>query len=210
MGTLKYFTMIIVLCSFFSVWGLEISYNTTHPIQFLGFESFENLDDVRVIFRAEPISIHAGGTSNLNFLVENPTNDLHRVTVSLFDLSSGFSVSDGKPTQQQLLKRNISEKITFALITSENLEPRTYYYAFDVLDETLGPDQKTVVNTSKLLGTYSGINIVEEEEEAAISSEAGEAGEVEKEGISRGYFLFIAVLFVLAVVALIWRDRNRR
>jgi hypothetical protein len=209
MGAFKHFTIIvIVLSSFFSAWGLQISYNTTHPLQFLGVESFENLDDVRVIFRAEPISIRAGETAKLNFLVENPTNNLHRVSVSLIDVPFGFSVAGEGLNLQQIVGKNSSEKITFKLTSSESIGPRTYYYAFDVTDETLGQDQKTVVNTSKLLGTYSGINIVEEE--VLKSPEAEDIGEVEKEGADGGSFRLIIVLIVLAVLALILRGRIRR
>jgi hypothetical protein len=209
MGAYKHFTIIIiVLCFFFSAWGLELSYNTTDPLQFKGFESFETLDDVRVIFRAEPIGIQAGETLNLNFLVENPTDDIHRVSVSLFDVASGFSVVDGDLKLVRAVGKNSSQKITFELIASESLEPRTYYYAFDVTDETLGQDQKTVVNTSNLLGTYSGINIIEEE--VPKSPESEETGDVVIEGAAEGYFPLIAVLLVLAIIALILRGRIKR
>ncbi len=209
MGAYKHFTIIIiVLCSFFSAWGLGITYNTTSPLQFKGVESFENLDDVRVIFRAEPIGVRAGETVNLNFLVENPTDDIHRVSVTLFDVASGFSVAGGNLKLERAVGRNSSEKITFKLIASGSLEPRTYYYAFDVTDETLGQDSHTVVNTSKRLGTYSGINIIEEE--VSKSPESEEKSDVEIEGAAGGYFRLIAFLLLLAVLALILRGRIKR
>jgi hypothetical protein len=209
MESFKHFTIIvIVLCSIFSAWGLQITYNTTHPTQFKGFESFENLDDVRVIFRAEPIDIRAGGTTNLNFLIENPTDDLHRVSISLFDVPAGFSVANEAHTLQQVLEKNSSEKITFDLTASENIRPRTYYYAFDVTDETLGQDQKTVVNTSKILGTYSGINIIENEVPTSPEDEA--LGDVEKDNALGGFFLLIVVLIVITVLVVILRGRIRR
>lgn len=194
----KLFIVAIILLSTASVTGLKINYNTTHPLQFMGLDSFENLGEVRVIYRAEPIDILPGQSANLNFHVENPTVDVHRVTVTLIDVPPGFSVAGSGLSIQKELSANSSEQIVFTLKTSDNIAPRSYFYGFDVIDETLASDGKGVVNTSKRLGIYNGLNVIDSEEQG-LDVEKTEPGVSEPSYLPVTALLIIAVLLVLAL-----------
>ncbi len=198
MGAVKrLFIVAIILLSFANVSGLKINYNTTHPLQFKGVESFENLEEVRVIFRVEPISIRAGESANLSFRVENPTVDVHRVRITLIDVPPGFSVGKSGLKIERDVGGNSSEQIVFILTASADIAPRSYFYAFDVVDETLASDGAGVVNTTKLLGTYHGLNVID-------------AKKIELEG-SEPIFLQVIALLIIAVLlasALRWRAKR--
>jgi len=192
----KLFIVAIILLSTASVTGLKINYNTTHPLQFMGLDSFENLGEVRVIYRAEPIDILPGESANLNFHVENPTVDAHRVTVTLIDVPPGFSVVGSGLSILKELSANSSSQIVFTLKASDDIAPRSYFYGFDVIDETLTSDGKGVVNTSKRLGIYNGLNIIDAEE---LDVEKIEPGVSEPSYLLVTVLLIIAVLLVLAL-----------
>jgi uncharacterized membrane protein len=198
MGAVKRSLIVaIILLSFANVSGLKISYNTTHPLQFKGVESFENLEEVRVIFRALPISIRAGESANLSFRVENPTVDLHRVRITLIDVPPGFSVGKSGLEIERDVGGNSSEQIVFTLTASADIASRSYFYAFDVVDETLASDGGGVVNTTKLLGTYHGLNVIDTKK-------------IELEESEQSVLPVIALLIiaVLSALALRWRAKR--
>ncbi len=205
MGAIKVLLIIAtILVSFTAVSSLKISFNTTHPLQFKGVESFENLDDVRVIFRVEPISIRAGESANLTFRVENPTVDVHRVRVSLIDVPPGFSVVSGGHMIEKDVSGNSSEPIVFTLKASADIASRSYFYAFDIFDETLASDGESALNLSKLLGTYHGINIVD-------SEEPGKEGEmIDPQTSEPSYIPIIALIILASLLILALKGRTKR
>ncbi|HDH28652.1 MAG TPA: hypothetical protein ENH13_05925 [Euryarchaeota archaeon] len=210
MGVIKTLLVVaIVLISIASVSALKINYNTTHPLQFMGLDSFENLDETRVIFRAVPIGISPGETVNLNFHVENPSSSVHRVTVSLIDVPPGFSVVDSGSSIQKELSGNSSEQIVFTLIASADIASRSYFYGFDVVDEALGSDGKTVESTLKQLGTYNGVNIIDTGETPETLVVEGETEVVKSNGKTR-YTGFLALVIILSLLLLILRRRAKK
>ncbi len=163
MGLLKNFIIVFILFySVNSVQGLEVVYNTTFPLQFAGDNAFENITDVRVIFRAEPIDIKPGGNTSLTFLIENPTPLTHRITIDLIEVPGGFRViPSDKVVKADVLINSVS-RIGFLIEAPLNASSRTYWYGFDVIDNTLS-DTGEVIETSRLLGNYHGLNVVLEE-----------------------------------------------
>ncbi|GBE19086.1 hypothetical protein BMS3Abin16_01700 [archaeon BMS3Abin16] len=210
MGVIKTLLVVaIVLISIASVSALKINYNTTHPLQFMGLDSFENQGEVRVIFRAEPISIRAGEVVNLNFRVENPTVDVHRVMVSLIDVPPGFSVVDSGSSIRKEVSENSSEQIVFTLMASEDIAPRSYFYGFDVVDEALGSDGKTVESTLKQLGTYSAINILGTGKTVETPVVEEETEVVKNSGKTR-YTGFLALVIIISLLLLFLQRRAKK
>jgi hypothetical protein len=99
---------------------------------------------------------------------------------------------------EQDVSGNSSEQIVFTLKSSEGIATRSYFYAFDIVDETLASDGEGVVNTTKRLGTYHGINIVDAEE--PIDSEASEPS----------YLPAIALIILASLLILTLRGRAKR
>ncbi|MFV2040949.1 MAG: hypothetical protein ACC644_03060, partial [Candidatus Hydrothermarchaeales archaeon] len=68
---------------------------------------------------------------------------------------------------------------------------------FDVVDETLASDGAGVVNTTKLLGTYHGLNVID-------------AKKIELEGSEPIFLQVIALLIIAVLLALALRWRAKR
>ena len=196
LGKFKFFLIIlIVLISFVSVWSLKVTYNTTHPYQFQGNDSFEDLNDVRINYRADPVSVTSEGTSNLVFIIENPTDKDHLVSIVLFDVPSVFRILEPGIEVERKVQSNSKEQVTFIFESIKDAKPRSYWYGFDIIDYTLGKDQ-SIVNTEKRLGTYGGLNIVERLEEEET---------IEK---SRSPLLWILLIAVAILTGAIWLNKK--
>lgn len=141
--------------------SLKVVYNTTNPLQFLGNDSFENQDDVRVIYRPDPLNILPGEKTVLSYTVENPTELEQRFSIKLIDVPKGFKSSD--ESLDIILGPLDSSKIDFILDSEEDIAPRSYWYGFDVVVEGLKDGE--ILSVQKRLGTYNGLNIVEESPE---------------------------------------------
>jgi hypothetical protein len=195
----------LILASIGSAWGLKITYNTTVPIQFVGEDSFENLNEVRVVFRADPISIQPGESTNLSFVAENPTDTEHLISITLIEIPSEFKVIGAEMEIEKRVQNKSREKLIFTLKAPEGIKPRTYYYGFDVVDITFDDDQK-VAKTSKRLGTYNGLNVVEPGITENVESEDVESLGKEEKGkglrppTSKVVSIFVVALILLSLI----------
>ncbi len=190
---------IMLMLSFGLAQSLKVTYNTTLVDQFRGEYAFERLDQVRVIFRAEPVTVVPGQSTSLNFAIENPMSEPHRVGIKLIEVPLVFEATGPEEVVKTVEGKSI-ENASFELRSKVGAAPRSYWYAFDVVDETIGPD-KGVVNTSKMLGTFGGLNIVE--------SVPPESEVIEKpEEVNYFYYIGIAGL-VIATALLFYLFRGR-
>lgn len=173
--------------------AFEVVYNSTHPFQFQDNYSFENQNDVRIIYRAEPISILAGEATTLSFTFENPTEIMQHFKFELIDVPKGFTTEEN--IIEALIDPGTYDTVTVKLQSSEDIKPRSYWYAFDLVVEELGGDG--TVSTQKRLGNYNGINILSTPEDKSSVEEP------EEEMVSKG-FPFDILLFLIGVLIVIY------